>query len=171
MNFIRQRRDTGDQQKASNIYKYQKNEYIWKKKWRWNIRRITINSYTSILWFLGDFKSNLTQEAGDLVSNITSAFHLNNSHLHLMVHWAGKNNPVVFVLARDQDLKIANPTSNFYISKDYGKNFEDVSDKFKLPSGANAVLEKFYNHPESPCYYVVTDTREKVSWDTKDFQI
>ena len=80
-----------------------------------------------------------------------------------MVHWAGKNNPVVFVLARDQDLKIANPTSNFYISRDYGKTFQDVSNRFKLPNGKNAVLEKFYNHPESPCYYVVTDTREKVS--------
>ena len=94
---------------------------------------------------------------------MVSAFHLNNSHLHLMVHWAGKNNPVVFVLARDQDLKIANPTSNFYISRDYGKTFQDVSNRFKLPNGKNAVLEKFYNHPESPCYYVVTDTREKVS--------
>ena len=80
-----------------------------------------------------------------------------------MVHWAGKNNPVVFVLARDQDLKIANPTSNFYISRDYGKNFQDVSNMFKLPNGNKAVLEKFYNHPESPCNYVVTDTREKVS--------
>ena len=87
-----------------------------------------------------------------------------------MVHWAGKNNPVVFVLARDQDLKIANPTSNFYISRDYGKTFEDVSSKFKLggSNGTNAVLEKFYNHPESPCYYVVTDTRKKASVISKN---
>jgi hypothetical protein len=88
-----------------------------------------------------------------------------------MVHWAGKNNPVVFVLARDQDLKIANPTSNFYISRDYGKTFQDVSNRFKLPNGNNAVLEKFYNHPESPCYYVVTDTREKVSLKYRTFYV
>jgi len=79
-----------------------------------------------------------------------------------MVHWAGKNNPIVFVLSRDQDLTKDNPTSNFYISKDYGRTFTDVSSKFQLSSGKNATLEKFYNHPESPCYYVVTDTIEKV---------
>ena len=33
---------------------------------------------------------------------ISSVFHLNNSHLHLMVHWAGKGSSIVFCLARDQ---------------------------------------------------------------------
>ena len=35
--------------------------------------------------------------------NLTSVsvFHLNNSHLHLMVHWAGKGSNVVFCLTRD----------------------------------------------------------------------
>ena len=97
---------------------------------------------------------------------MSTAFALNNSHLHLMVHWAGKNNPVVFVLARDQDLSISNPTSNFYISRDYGKTFNDVSSRFKLENGEQAVLEKFYNHPQSPCFYVVTDTRDNVSSHT-----
>ena len=83
-----------------------------------------------------------------------------------MVHWAGKNNPVVFVLARDQDLSVGNPTSNFYISRNYGKTFEDVSSRFQLENGKQAVLEKFYNHPQSPCFYVVTDTRDKVSYCT-----
>ena len=32
----------------------------------------------------------------------SSVFHLNNSHLHLMVHWAGKGSSIVFCLARDQ---------------------------------------------------------------------
>ena len=114
------------------------------------------------LFFLGGSEQGVSKELPVLSSNITSAFHLNNSHLHLMVHWAGKNNPIVFVLSRDQDLTKDNPTSNFYISKDYGRTFTDVSSKFQLSSGKNATLEKFYNHPESPCYYVVTDTIEKV---------
>ena len=113
-------------------------------------------------FFLGGSEQGVSKEMPVLSSNITSAFHLNNSHLHLMVHWAGKNNPIVFVLSRDQDLTKDNPTSNFYISKDYGRTFTDVSSKFQLSSGKNATLEKFYNHPESPCYYVVTDTIEKV---------
>ena len=35
--------------------------------------------------------------------NLTSSsvIHLNNSHLHLMVHWAGKGSNVVFCLTRD----------------------------------------------------------------------
>ena len=79
-----------------------------------------------------------------------------------MVHWAGKDSPVVFVLARDQDMKKAGATSNFYISTDYGKHFDDVSDRFKLRDNTRAVLEKFYNHPESTCRYVVTDVINKV---------
>ena len=40
----------------------------------------------------------------ELKANLThsSVFHLNNSHLHLMVHWAGKGSSIVFCLARDQ---------------------------------------------------------------------
>ena len=121
-----------------------------------------IGKLSKTLFFLGGSEQGVSKEMPVLSSNITSAFHLNNSHLHLMVHWAGKNNPIVFVLSRDQDLTKDNPTSNFYISKDYGRTFTDVSSKFQLSSGKNATLEKFYNHPESPCYYVVTDTIEKV---------
>ena len=116
------------------------------------------NIYLNIL---GDLKR--CQDLSRTASNLTSAFCLNNNHLHLMVHWAGKNSAVVFVLARDQDLTVADATSNFYISRDYGKTFEDVSDNFKV-DGKTAVLEKFYNHPESPCHYVVTDTLENVSF-------
>ena len=32
----------------------------------------------------------------------SSVFHLNDSHLHLMVHWAGQGSSIVFCLARDQ---------------------------------------------------------------------
>ena len=36
------------------------------------------------------------------VSDLATAFHLNNSHLHLMVHWVGQGSPIMFCLARDQ---------------------------------------------------------------------
>ena len=39
------------------------------------------------------------------VSDLANAFHLNNSHLHLMVHWVGKGSPAMFCLARDQVMK------------------------------------------------------------------
>ena len=43
---------------------------------------------------------------------ISSVFHLNNSHLHLMVHWAGKGSSIVFCLARDQVSLAIVSTSN-----------------------------------------------------------
>ena len=33
--------------------------------------------------------------------DLSSAFHLNNSHLHLMVHWPGTGSEILFCLARD----------------------------------------------------------------------
>ena len=36
------------------------------------------------------------------ISPMATNVHLNNSHLHLMVHWAGQDSRVVFCLGRDQ---------------------------------------------------------------------
>ncbi len=36
------------------------------------------------------------------ISPMATNVHLNNSHLHLMVHWAGQGSPVLFCLGRDQ---------------------------------------------------------------------
>ncbi len=38
------------------------------------------------------------------ISPMATNVHLNNSHLHLMVHWAGQGSPVLFCLGRDQVL-------------------------------------------------------------------
>ncbi len=45
------------------------------------------------------------QQAKEAVSEMASAFHLNNSHLSLMVNWVGKDSSVVFCLARDQKME------------------------------------------------------------------
>ena len=52
----------------------------------------------------GEGGERVKREAGtgpETKLNLTSVFHLNNSHLHLMVHWAGKGSSVVFCLTRD----------------------------------------------------------------------
>lgn len=97
-----------------------------------------------------------SKTADPVVSKLASAFHLNNSHLHLMVHWAGKGSSVVFCLARDQRMQNGS-TSQLYLSNDYGLTFEDVSGRFRGPDGRVAVLDKFYNHQRSICRYVFTD--------------
>jgi len=98
---------------------------------------------------------------------ISSVFHLNNGHLHLMVHWAGKGSSIVFCLARDQEIN-ENSTSNVYISKDYGTTFLDVSSKFKLRNNKNATINKFFHHPINNCYYVFTDILHKHIFVTLD---
>ena len=58
----------------------------------------------------GGGRERVKREAGanpESKLNLTSVFHLNNSHLHLMVHWAGKGSSVVFCLTRD-------PVGRFY---------------------------------------------------------
>ena len=91
------------------------------------------------------------------MSNLAIATKLNSSHLHLMVHWAGQGSPVIFVLARSQKMDL-NANSKVYISKDYGKTFEEKSELFQIQNGTNAVIAKFYHHPQSNCHYVFTDT-------------
>jgi len=51
--------------------------------------------------FAREKRAAKTSEAAE-VSSLATAVHLNNSHLHLMVHWAGQGSPVVFCLGRDQ---------------------------------------------------------------------
>lgn len=110
-------------------------------------------------------RAEKTEEVID--NKISSVFHLNNSHLHLMVHWAGKGSSIVFCLARDQEIG-ENSTSNVFISKDYGTTFVDVSQKFKLEGGRLATINKFFHHPINNCYYVFTDILHKHIFVTLD---
>ena len=98
------------------------------------------------------------------VSKLALATRLNSSHLHLMVHWAGQGSPVIFVLARSQVMD-SKANSKVYISRDYGKTFHEKSELFQVSTNAedgktstNAVIAKFYHHPQSNCHYVFADT-------------
>ena len=93
----------------------------------------------------------------DPVSELAFVTRLNSSHLHMMVHWAGQGLPTVIVLARSQVMK-PGATSKLYISNDFGKSFQEKSHLFKLNNGQNATIEKLYNHHQSTCHYVFTDT-------------
>ena len=55
----------------------------------------------------GDTRSRVVEDKVE-----SSVFPLNNSHLHLMVHWAGSGSSVVFCLARDQ---VKNKSRCYYI--------------------------------------------------------
>lgn len=102
------------------------------------------------------------------VSDLSSTFRLNNSHLHLMVHWAGQGSNVMFCLARDQEMK-PGATSRVFYSLDYGTSFSDISQRFTLDDGiSEATIAKFYHHPESNCHYVFADTVNKYVFTSTD---
>ena len=63
-----------------------------------------------------------------------------------------------------------NSTSHFYISKDYGTSFTDISSKFTLTpeSETVATINKFFHHPQDNCYYVFTDTKHNKIFVTRD---
>lgn len=72
-----------------------------------------------------------------------------------MVHWVGEGSDVIICLARDSSSRnkgIAS-SSALYISYDYGKNFTNKTESFRLGDEADsgyAQLDKFFNHPKYP---------------------
>ena len=120
--------------------------------------------------FHGRFKRDSSGSSRDEISNLTSAFELQNSHLHLTVHWTGKGRNTVFCLGRDQEMK-SGATSQFFVSNDYGKTFDDFSDKFRLndeDGGKPAVIRAFFHHPKSNCRYVFVDVMHNYTFTTDD---
>ena len=59
-------------------------------------------------------------------------------------------------------------TSNVFISSDYGTSFTDISSKFLVTDSKEATINKFFHHPDDNCYYVFTDTRNKMIFVTRD---
>lgn len=72
-----------------------------------------------------------------------------------MVHWVGEGSNVIICLARDSTPrgKGSLTSSTLYISYDYGKNFTNKTESFKLDEDSKsgyAQLDKFFNHPKYP---------------------
>ncbi|KAJ2951649.1 hypothetical protein O0L34_g13807 [Tuta absoluta] len=99
--------------------------------------------------------------------------HLNDSHQQLMVHWVGEGSNVIICLARDSSPRNKGGVSPsaLFISYDYGKNFTNKTDMFKLgdePDSGYAQLDKFFNHPKYPEFCVFVDSTNKKLYYTSD---
>ena len=66
-----------------------------------------------------------------------------------MVHWAGQMSQVMFLMGRSVKMEQYGATSKMYTSLDYGKSFTDISKKFQMEDGTNALIAKFYHHPKA----------------------
>lgn len=72
-----------------------------------------------------------------------------------MVHWVGEGSNVIICLARDTSPRNKGDVSpsTLFISYDYGKNFTNKTEMFRLgdaPDSGYAHLDKFFNHPKYP---------------------
>jgi hypothetical protein len=52
-------------------------------------------------------------------------------------------------------------TSQVFRSDDYGLSYSDISAKFLLDNGNQAVINKFYHHDKTNCRYVFADVVNK----------
>ncbi|KAM5310926.1 sortilin-related receptor isoform 1-T6 [Glossophaga mutica] len=96
---------------------------------------------------------------------------LNDSHNQMVVHWAGEKSNVIVALARDS-LALARPrSSDVYVSYDYGKSFQKISEKFNFGAGndSEAVIAQFYHSPADNKRYIFVDAYAQYLWVTFDF--
>ncbi|CAH0400220.1 unnamed protein product [Chilo suppressalis] len=112
-----------------------------------------------------------TPEAQKNISTWTT--HLNDSHQQLMVHWVGEGSNVIICLARDSSPRAKGgiSPSALFISYDYGKNFTNKTENFRLgdsPDSGYAQLDKFFNHPKYPEFCVFVDSTNKKLYYTSD---
>lgn len=106
--------------------------------------------------------------ASDISANsLITLVHLNDSHEQLTVHWAGKNSPEIISLARNRKLSRRNQSSDVYISHNYGKTFNRITD-FKLKDGSPAIISTFYISPVVNSFYIFVAENSNCIFITKD---
>ncbi|KAG8434631.1 hypothetical protein GDO86_012842 [Hymenochirus boettgeri] len=96
---------------------------------------------------------------------------LNDSHNQIAVHWAGEKSNVIVGLTRDSSALSGPKSSNVYVSYDYGKSFNKISEKFRLPNGNStiATVSQFFHSPADNKRYIFIDANAQYLWITTDF--
>ncbi|CAK1543183.1 unnamed protein product [Leptosia nina] len=119
-------------------------------------------------------KRDATLNTTPIEKNISTwTTHLKDSHQQLMVHWVGEGSNVIICLARDSSPRNKGTISPsaLYISYDYGKNFSNKTENFRLsnePDSGYAQLDKFFNHPKYPEFCVFIDSTNMKLYTTND---
>ncbi|KAM8927924.1 sortilin-related receptor [Pelodytes ibericus] len=96
---------------------------------------------------------------------------LNDSHNQIVVHWAGEKSNVIVGLTRDSQAFSGIKSSNVYVSYDYGKTFQKISDKFRFPDGNSSVpaVAQFFHSPANNKRYIFVDASASYIWISTDF--
>lgn len=93
-----------------------------------------------------------------------------NSSLHKgSIHWSGRGSPVVLCLLRSSGV-LDSPSSDMYVSNDYGRTFSNISGLFRLAADETklAFISRFYQHPRLNNIIVFSDEVNKLVFITSN---
>ena len=62
----------------------------------------------------------------------------------------------------------SNTPSSFWVSRDYGQSFTEISKNFTLPNGTRAVITEFYSSKANHEYYILVDKFHKYIYSSSD---
>ena len=62
----------------------------------------------------------------------------------------------------------SNTPSSFWVSRDYGRTFKEISKKFTLPGGTRAVITEFYSSKADHENYILVDKFHKYIFSSTD---
>ena len=62
----------------------------------------------------------------------------------------------------------SNTPSNFWVSRDYGKTFKQISKYFTLPNGTRAVITEFYSSKADHRNYILVDKFHKYIFSSSE---
>ena len=62
----------------------------------------------------------------------------------------------------------SNTPSSFWVSRDYGRSFTEISKNFTLPNGTRAVITEFYSSKANHEYYILVDKFHKYIYSSSD---
>ena len=88
-------------------------------------------------------------------------YSFNDSHSIAEVHWSGMNSSSILVLMKY-------PATYFWVSRDYGKTFKEISETFTLPNGTRTVITQFYSSKSDHRNYILVDKFHKYIFTSSD---
>lgn len=114
----------------------------------------------------GHARARRSLDAGT-AAPIVNVSHLNDSHQQVMIQWTGEGSPVIICLMRDA-LQNISRYSSMFISEDYGSTYKNISHKFQLDNGQQAIISTFYNNKVFHSRFVFTDVLSNYIFVSKD---
>ncbi|GAB6018639.1 hypothetical protein CHUAL_000319 [Chamberlinius hualienensis] len=110
--------------------------------------------------------SQLKSSQSKLDASATTLTYLNDTHMRLIVQWAGKHTGVIVVLSRDV-IETNSTTTSVFISYDRGKTFEK-KDSLIIDGKRNAVINAFVYSQTFTSRFVFSDVVNNYTFVSSD---